>query len=74
MLLRFLESIGELIASVVGIVINFFTMLITLVQTVPKAITYIFGAVGFMPPFVGSIILVSIGISILITVLNHWSN
>lgn len=74
MLLQFLETIGNFISAIIGMVINFFTMIGMLLTTIPKAITYIFGAIGYMPAFVGSIIFVSIGVSIAITVINHWGN
>lgn len=74
MLLQFLETFADLITSVLGIIVNFFAIIITLLTTIPKAIAYIIGAVGYMPPFVGSIIVVGIGISIAITVVNHWGN
>lgn len=74
MLLQFLETIGNFITAVIGVIVNFFTMIGMLLTTIPKAIAYVLGAVGYMPPFVGSIIIVSIGVSIAITVINHWGN
>lgn len=47
-------------------------MLMTLITTVPRAITYILGVVAYMPPFVGSVIFISIAIAVTITVVNHW--
>lgn len=74
MLLQFLEQVGDFISAIIGMIINFFSMIAMLLTTIPKAITYILGAVGYMPAFVGSIIFVSIGISVAITVINHWGS
>lgn len=73
MLFEFLESIADLVTAVIGMVINFFQMVVMMLTAIPKAITYIITAVGYMPPFVGSVILISIGIAVTITVVNHWS-
>lgn len=72
MLLQFLEQVGDFISAIIGMIINFFSMIAMLLTTIPKAITYILGAVGYMPAFVGSIIFVSIGIAVAITIINHW--
>lgn len=74
MLLSFLQSISDLITAFIGIIMNFFSMILMLFTTIPRAIAYVVGVVGYMPPFVGSIILVSIGLAVTITVLNHWGN
>ncbi len=74
MILHFLETVGDLISTVIGMVINLFQMLFMMLTAIPKAITYVLGVVGYMPAFVGSVILVSIGIAVTITILNHWSN
>lgn len=74
MVLNFLETIGDLISAVIGIVMNFFSMLFTLLTAIPKAIAYLIAVIGYMPAFVGSIIIVSVGIAVTITVLNHWGN
>lgn len=74
MIIQFLTSFGALLESICGIILNFFAMLFYLLMTIPTAINYILGAVGFMPPFVGSVIIVSISIAVLITVINHWGS
>lgn len=72
MVIQFLQSLGSLLESVMGIIINFFVMLLTLITTIPKAISYLFGVVGYMPPFVGSVIFISIAVAVIITIVNHW--
>lgn len=74
MLFSFLQSISDLVIAFIGIVMNFFTMILMLFTAVPKAITYVLGVIGYMPPFVGSVILVSIGIAVTITIINHWGS
>lgn len=72
MIIQFLQSFGSLLEALMGIILNFFVMLLTLITTVPRAIAYVVGVVGYMPPFVGSVIFVSIAIAVTITVINHW--
>lgn len=74
MILHFLETLGDLISAVIGVVMNFFSMLFTLITAVPKAIVYTLGVIGYMPAFVGSVIIVSVGIAVTITLINHWGN
>lgn len=74
MILQFLETISNLLTSVIGMFLNLLHMLVMLLTAIPKAIAYVIAAVGFMPPFVGSVIIVSIGIAVTITLVNHWGN
>lgn len=74
MLFQFLETIGDLISAIIGVIMNFFSMLFTLLTAIPKAIAYLIGVIGYMPAFVGSVIIISVGIAVTITVLNHWGN
>lgn len=74
MIIQFLQSFGSLLESIMGIIINFFVMLLTLITTVPRAISYIFGVVAYMPPFVGSVIFISVAIAVIITIVNHWGS
>lgn len=70
--MAFLQSITDIIISVIGLVINIFQMFIMMVTAIPKAITYVVTATGYMPPFVGSVILMSISIAVTIVLINHW--
>lgn len=72
MLTSFLGSIANLISTLIGVIFNILSMLVMLITAIPRAITYILGVVGYMPPFVGSVIIVSIGIAVTITLVNHW--
>lgn len=74
MILTFLISISDLISSIIGMVINIFSMLFLMLTALPKALAYIVGAVGYMPAYCGSIILLSITIAVTISIINHWGN
>lgn len=74
MILSFLTSISDLVSSVIGMVINLFSMLFIMLTAVPKALSYVVGAVGYMPAYCGSIILLSITIAVTISIINHWGN
>lgn len=74
MILSFLESVGSLITSVLGMIFHAIEMLVMMLLQLPKAITWVLTSVTFMPAFVSSVILISIGIAVIITVVNHWGN
>lgn len=69
---HFIDQISGIIQSVIGMVVNIVQMLISLFTTMPVAINYIQGAIAYLPPFVGGVVIVSIAIAITITVVNHW--
>lgn len=74
MLFQFLETISNLFTTVIGMVLNLLSMLVMLVTAIPRAIAYVLGVIGYMPPFVGSVIVVSVGIAVTITLVNHWGS
>lgn len=74
MIFEFLNSIASLISSVLGMVFHAIQMLVMMLLQLPKAITWILTSITFMPAFVGSVIIISVGIAVIITVVNHWGN
>lgn len=74
MLTSFLGSIANLISTLIGVIFNILSMLVMLITAVPRAITYVLVVIGYMPAFVGSVIVVSVGIAVTITLVNHWGN
>lgn len=74
MLTSFLGSLANLISTLIGVIFNILSMLVMLITAVPRAITYVLAVIGYMPPFVGSVIIVSVGIAVTITLVNHWGN
>lgn len=74
MVLHFLESFSDLISSVIGMVIHFFVMVGSLLITLPKAILYITTVIGYMPTFVGSVMILTVSLAVIITIVNHWGN
>lgn len=74
MVFDFLESISIFISSIIGMILNLISMLVTMLTAIPRAIAYVIGVVGYMPPFVGSIIIMSLGVAVTITLINHWGN
>lgn len=74
MIFNFLESVAELITSVLGLIFHAIQMLVMMLLQLPKAITWVLTSITFMPAFVGSVIIISVGIAVIITVVNHWGN
>lgn len=74
MLTSFLGSLANLISTLIGVIFNILSMLVMLITAVPRAIAYVLAVIGYMPPFVGSVIIVSVGIAVTITLVNHWGS
>lgn len=74
MIFQFLDSIAKLISSVLGLVFHAIEMLVMMLLQLPKAIGWILTSITFMPAFVSSVILISVGIAVIITIVNHWGN
>lgn len=68
----FFQTIASILSSAAMFIVNLFSMLLMMITTIPKALAYVIGAVGYMPPFVGSVILTSISIAAVIVIINHW--
>lgn len=74
MILTFIQSIAQFISGIIGMIINILVTLGLLLTKIPAVISYIIAVVGYMPPFVGGVILVSISYAIVTVIINHWGN
>lgn len=68
---EFIQQIADIIVTVIGFVVNMFMTLIQIVLVVPRAVAYIITAVGFLPPFVASMVVISVSVSVVLFLLNH---
>lgn len=68
---EFLKQIADILVTVIGFVVNALEMLIQLFTAIPKALVYVITAVGYLPPFVSSIVFVSISIAVVLMIVNH---
>lgn len=74
MIMTFLQSIAQFVSGIIGMIINVLVTLGLLLTKIPAVISYIVAVVGYMPPFVGGVILVSISYAIVTVIINHWGN
>ena len=69
-MLAFFSSLGDILVLIGSLVVNMFKSIIMLFTGIIKAVAFIYTAVGFLPSFVLSFVLLSISICIIVTVLN----
>ena len=70
----FIKQIADIIVSFISFFINLISMIIYAFLLIPKMIVYLTQAIGFLPVFVGSFVVIFIFISLLFTIINHWGN
>lgn len=71
MLLQFLEGISNLISAGITFVVHMFTMLLMIITTIPTALTYIFNVVAFLPPYILSVVTVSVSLAVILFIINR---
>lgn len=67
----FIKTIADILLTVLDMVINIILMFFEIVLIIPKALLYIFTAVGFLPAFCGAVVLVGVGVSVALFFINH---
>lgn len=71
---NFFESIANLISTVVGYVVSFFTSLIVLIVRAVQALAYIILVIGFLPSYVKVFVLGMISVSVILFLINKGSD
>lgn len=71
---KFFEGIADLITTIVGYVVDFFTSLIAVVVRAVQAMVYVVTVVGFLPTYVKVFILAMIGVSLILFFINKGSD
>ena len=69
-MLEFIKSLSEILGMIGDFIINLVKTLLMLITAIPKALLFITSAVASLPPFVLSVVLVSIAVCIAVTILN----
>lgn len=69
----FFDSIAAFIETVVNFVINMFQLLVTTVQSVIRAVSWLFICVGYLPGWLTAFILVPISLAVIFQILNKGS-
>lgn len=71
---KFFEGIADLITTIVGYVVDFFTSLIVVVIRSVQAMAYVITVVGFLPTYVKVFVLAMIGVSLILFFINKGSD
>ena len=71
---KFFEGIADLITTIVGYVVDFFTSLIVVVVRAVQAMVYVVTVVGYLPAYVKVFILAMIGVSLILFFINKGSD
>lgn len=71
---KFFEGIADLITTIVGYVVDFFTSLIAVVVRAVQAMVYVVTVVGFLPMYVKVFVLAMIGVSLILFFINKGSD
>lgn len=67
---NFFSSIANLISTIVGYVVSFFTNLIIILTRSVQALVYVVEVIGYSPAYVKVYILAMIGVSAILFILN----
>ncbi len=70
---QFFDAIAAFITTIVNFVITAFELLIELLRSIVRAVTWLFVCVSYLPPFLVAFVLVPISIAIIFQVLNKGS-
>lgn len=71
---KFFEGIADLITTIVGYVVDFFTSLIVVVVRSVQAMAYVITVIGFLPAYVKVFVLAMIGVSLILFFINKGSD
>lgn len=70
---NFFQSIAGFISSIVGYVVNMFSLLIELLLSMIKGVAWLFGCIALLPPFLTAFVVVPVSLAIIFQVLNKGS-
>lgn len=70
-MIAFLQQIANIINTVIQFIINAVQMLVAIILAIPRILLYVVQVIGYLPPFVSGIILVSVSVSVVLFILNH---
>lgn len=67
---QFFSAIGAFITTIVNFIVNMFELLIEILTSMVRAVTWLFACLAFLPPFLVGFVVVPISIAIIFQVLN----
>lgn len=70
---KFFESIANLVGIIVNFVVSAFEMVIFIVTQIPRCLTYLVGIIAYLPPFLGTFVMLFISVIVIINLINKGS-
>lgn len=70
---QFFGAIGAFVTTIVNFVVNMFSLMIEVLTSMVRAVTWLFACLAFLPPFLVGFVVVPISIAIIFQVLNKGS-
>lgn len=70
---QFFGAVGAFVTTVVNFVVNMFSLMIEILTSMVRAVTWLFACLAFLPPFLVGFVVVPISIAIIFQVLNKGS-
>ena len=70
---QFFDAIGAFVTTIVNFVVNMFSLMIEILASMVRAVTWLFACLAFLPPFLVGFVVVPISIAIIFQVLNKGS-
>lgn len=70
---QFFGAVGAFVTTIVNFVVNMFSLMIEILTSMVRAVTWLFACLAFLPPFLVGFVVVPISIAIIFQVLNKGS-
>lgn len=70
---QFFGVVGAFVTTIVNFVVNMFSLMIEILTSMVRAVTWLFACLAFLPPFLVGFVVVPISIAIIFQVLNKGS-
>ena len=70
---QFFGAFGAFVTTIVNFVVNMFSLMIEILTSMVRAVTWLFACLAFLPPFLVGFVVVPISIAIIFQVLNKGS-
>lgn len=70
---QFFGAIGAFVTTIVNFVVNMFSLMIEILTSMVRAVTWLFACLAFLPPFLVGFVVVPISMAIIFQVLNKGS-
>ena len=70
---QFFGAVGAFVTTIVNFFVNMFSLMIEILTSMVRAVTWLFACLAFLPPFLVGFVVVPISIAIIFQVLNKGS-